>query len=162
VQPPLETSSGAATTRVAQSEHVYPSTIAPTKETAALPGRHPPARLRSWRLPVHFAPFCSNLQRLFSFRSCPTRRSLRADTRQRRQRRRRCSARRLQPAHAIPVPLARQPRVGEPPETRRRCCLPPAGARDKTKTTKTRDSLQNRRSITQDSRKWDIVGAGTL
>jgi hypothetical protein len=60
VQPPRETSSCAATTRIAQSEHAYPSTIAPTKEPAALPGRHPPVRVRSWRLPVHFVPFYSH------------------------------------------------------------------------------------------------------
>ena len=59
MQPPRETNSGAATTRIAQSEHAYPSTIASRKEPGALPGRHPPARVRSWRFLVHFAPFCN-------------------------------------------------------------------------------------------------------
>jgi hypothetical protein len=125
VQPPRETSSGATTTHIAQHRHVYPSTIAPTKQPAALPGRRPPARVRSWRLPVQFTPFLCNSQQLFSFRSCPFWRSPRTDAR---LRRRRCSARRPQPAHAIPLPLTRQPRVGYPPRTRRRCCLSPVGA----------------------------------
>ena len=60
MQLPRETSSGTATTRIAQSERAYPLHIAPTKEPAALPGRHPPARVRSLRLPVHFIPFYSN------------------------------------------------------------------------------------------------------
>ena len=158
MQPPLETGSGAATTRLALSGHAYPSTIAPTKEPAALPGRHPPARVRSWRLPVHFAPFLRNLQRLFSFRSCPICRSPRTDAR---QRRRRCSARRPHPAHAVTVPFARQPRVGGPPKTRRRRCLPPAVDPSQTKTPKTRDLHQDRPSVTQESRELDFRGALT-
>ena len=155
MQPPLETGSGAATTRLALSGHAYPSTIAPTKEPAALPGRHPPARVRSWRLPVHFAPFLRNLRRLFSFRSCLICRSPRTDAR---QRRRRCSARRPQTTHAVTVHLARQPRVGEPPKMRRCRCLLPAVDPSQTKTPKTRDLHQDRRSITQESREFDFKG----
>ena len=44
--------------------------------------------------------------------------------------------------------LARQPRVGGPPKTRRRHCLPPAVDPSQTKTPKTRDLHQDRRSIT--------------
>jgi hypothetical protein len=67
-------------------------------------------------------------------------------------RRQKCTALRPQRTHATPLPLTRQPRVGEPAKTRRRCRLPPAVAPSQTKTPKTRDLFQNRPSITQESK----------
>jgi hypothetical protein len=46
-------------------------TIVPAKEAASRPDRHPPVRVRNWRLPVHFAPLCSTLVQLLAFVRVP-------------------------------------------------------------------------------------------
>jgi hypothetical protein len=152
-QPPRETSCGAATTHIAQSDHAYPTTMVPTKEPAPRTGHHLLARVRSRRHPVHLVPVCRHFAALVcSFFASRVSHLAIAPRMMRVTRRRRCSARRPQPTHATPLPLTRQPRVGEPPKTRRRCRPPPVGGPSQTKTTKTRDLLQNRPSITQERR----------
>ena len=71
VPPPRETSSGAAATQTAQSEHANTATIVPTKEPASRPDRHPPVRVRSLRPPVHYAPFCSTCRVFLAFARVP-------------------------------------------------------------------------------------------
>jgi hypothetical protein len=159
VPPPRETSSGAASTQTAQSELAYPATIVPTKDPASRPDRHPPVRVRSCRLPVHFAPFWSTcrvfLVSLVSHLAIAP--GVTGATR-----RQRCTALNPHPTHATNLPFTGRHRVGGPPKTRRRCRLPPVVAPSERKTPKTRDLHRNRWSITQESRKLDTRGSVTL
>ena len=139
LQPPPETSSGAATTHIAQYEHAYPSTLVPTKAPVSRPDRHPHMRVRSWRLPVQFAPFCSTL-RVFEL-SLVSHLAIAPEV-TRATRRQTRTALRPQPTHATPLPFTRKTRVRAPPRTRQRCRLPPAVAPSQTKTPKTRDMLR--------------------
>ena len=64
-----EASSGAATIESAWYECL--TTIVPATAPASRPDRHCPVRVHSWRLPVHFAPFCSTLSHLLAFARVP-------------------------------------------------------------------------------------------
>ena len=70
-------------------------------------------------------------------------------------RRRKCTVLRPHPTHTTLLPFTRKPRVGGPPKTRQRRCLPPAVAPSQSKTPKTRDLLP---SIAQESRMLDLKG----
>jgi hypothetical protein len=72
-------------------------------------------------------------------------------------RHRRFSARRPPPTHGI-LAITRQPRVGEPPKTRRRCRLPPADAPSETKNN--RNSRFVSGSLVYNSRKSKVGHLG--
>jgi len=82
-------------------------------------------RVRSWRLPVHFAPFSGTCRVFLAFARVPSGDRSRSDARHAAPE---IHALHSHPTNATNLPFTRQARVGGAQKTRRRCRLPPAVA----------------------------------
>jgi hypothetical protein len=152
-----KSSSGASTTDIAQSEHAYPTTIAPTHNQRPAPTA---TLLRACAVGVSPCTFFSTLSHILAYACVLFGDRARSDAHH--------AAPKMHGAppaahtHTSPLPFTRQPGVRGPPMTRRRRRLPPAVAPSQSKTPKTRGLLQDRPSITQELREFGFGGALTL